>query len=306
MVRIPDIYLKPILHITSTLNQPVHTKTWNNSYNLLLQKKPRSTFDMQSFLWQLILLGFAATSTAIYQGGKTTNLDAVGVVRVQAGSDAGNFGSGVVLGNGKCVITAAHVVKNWEARNLKFFKNKQERGNIIRTENSVAGSSIHIHPMYDGTSDPNEEPSAYDFAVVELASAMDTSPWKVSETRGGALDLTMYGWGSISSAPATFPGELRSAVNKNSATSSSKCRQWSNIVGAICVTSSKSNSAGLNCQGDSGGPNVANNYVVGVTSGTNRICGYQTAGLLAGLSGSNQNDFMLKYQSTCGFEFGRP
>lgn len=264
---------------------------------------------MRSFLWQLILLGFAATSTAIYQGGKTTNLDAVGVVRVQVGSDAGNFGSGVVLGNGKCVITAAHVVSGSEARNLKIFKNKKEQGNIIRTENSVAGSSIHIHPMYDGTPDPNEDAPAYDFAVVELASAMDASPWKVSETRGGALDLTMYGWGSISDviSPTIYPDELRSAVNKNSATSSSECRQWYNIVGAICVTRSKPNSAeGLNCKGDSGGPNVAKNYVVGVTSSKKGNCGSQTAGLLAGLSGSNQNDFMLKYKSTCGFEFGSP
>ncbi|KAK7747132.1 hypothetical protein SLS62_009187 [Diatrype stigma] len=263
---------------------------------------------MRSFIWQSILLGFAATSTAIYQGAiVTSDPNAIGVVRVQSSSDTNDFGSGVVVGNGKCVITAAHVVKGKTPGGLKVFKNKKEQNMIIRTDTSVTASSIHIHPLYTGTSDPEEHPSAYDFAVVELESTMDTSPWKVSLTRGGYQDVTLYGWGSISMSPATFPAELRSAVNKNRDVDSwSQCKGWSNIVGAICIMNPSSSAQGLNCGGDSGGPAVTKEFVVGVASANNVICGYQTAGLLAGLSGTNQEAFMRKYENTCGFTFGSP
>nr|ALO18961.1 trypsin-like serine protease [Epichloe festucae var. lolii] len=268
---------------------------------------------MRSFLWQSILLGFAAKSTAIFQGAITTDPNAVGVVRLQTGDIL--VGSGVVIGNGRCVITAAHVVKGLSERNLSVYKNKVEQGKITPTNDWVGASKINIPSQYQGTSNPQEEPSAYDFAVVELASAMATSPWKVSQTRGGALDLTMYGWGNISRNPPDpnmYPDELRSAVNKNSNIQGPECKDWKNFVGAICVMSSKPNSVGrpsaegLNCDGDSGGPNVANGHVIGVTSGKNYACGYQTAGLLAGVSGSNQEAFMRQYQSTCGFQFGSP
>lgn len=79
---------------------------------------------MRSLLWQSILLGFVATSTAIYNGAVVSNQTAIGVVRVQRSDTADDFGSGVVLGNGKCVITAAHVVLGKTAGNLKFYKNQ--------------------------------------------------------------------------------------------------------------------------------------------------------------------------------------
>ncbi|KAI2622177.1 trypsin-like cysteine/serine peptidase domain-containing protein [Hypomontagnella submonticulosa] len=269
---------------------------------------------MRSFLSQSILLGFAATSTAIYRGDITTSrANAIGAVRVQSGSDQDNFGSGVVLGNGRCVITAAHVVQGKSPADLKVFRNREDEGTIVRTDTCVKGSSIHVHPLYMGTSNPEEDPSAYDFAVVEVDSTMNASPWKVSQSRGGYQDINLYGWGSIPKSPATYPPDLRSAVNKNRALDYwSQCRRWKDIVGAICMMNQESsppNNAppeGLNCGGDSGGPAVIQEYVVGVASAINGICGYQSAGLLAAMSGSNQERFLQQHASTCGFTFGSP
>jgi len=263
---------------------------------------------MLPLLWQWMLVGYVATSLAIYQGNSSlSNPDDIGVVRVQLKNDEDNFGSGVVLGNGKCVITAAHVVHGQQASNLKIYKNRVDGTKIVRTATSVEVSQINIHPMYRGTSDQFEDPSAYDFAVVELASVLDASPWKVSTSRGDYYDATLYGWGSISRAPFQYPTDLRSAINKNRDINWwDQCSKWRNIVGAICIMNINNQPTGLNCGGDSGGPAVTSSHVVGVASSINGYCGSQTAGLLAGLSGTNQENFMRSYASKCGFQFSRP
>ncbi|XDG03927.1 hypothetical protein ABKA04_003542 [Annulohypoxylon sp. FPYF3050] len=144
---------------------------------------------MRFSLLQSVLLGFAATSTAIYHGAVASDPNAIGVVHLQSRYNKDDRHTGVVLGNGKCLITAAHAAH----KNDIVFKNKKGQNNISDTDDWVAISSVHKHPMWTGRNTIYHDPSAYDFAVVELESRMDASPWKISQNRGGYQDITLYG-----------------------------------------------------------------------------------------------------------------
>lgn len=146
---------------------------------------------MRSFLWQSILLGFAAISTAIFNGNVTTTRDAIGVVRLHMKDSIDDyFGSGLVLGYGNCVITASHLFKGMGKDKVKVTGNKWEQNKIVRNNTEVSVSAIHAH-------------SDHDIAVVELASSMTTSPWKIATGNGRWKDINLYGWGSTTSPPST-------------------------------------------------------------------------------------------------------
>ncbi|KAI1086958.1 trypsin-like cysteine/serine peptidase domain-containing protein [Rostrohypoxylon terebratum] len=164
------------------------------------------------------------------------------------------FGSGVVVGNGKCVITAAHVVDAVSLSDIKVFENKVQNDMIVPTGNTISVARVTKHPYYKGTSEPHEGGSAFDMAVVELTTKMEANPWKVSQTRGKIhQNTTLYGWGTLTASPSKYPEQLRSGANKIVSTSDRGCKQWYEIVGAICMMNEDGTAVGLNCGGDLGG-----------------------------------------------------
>lgn len=181
---------------------------------------------------------------------------------------------------------------------------------ILRTNTSVGSIDIHIHPNYTGASDTTGDTSSYNIAVVELEPTMDSSPWKISQTKHGFDNVTLYAWGHIgvpTTPPDTYPTELRSALDVYRTIDQwSQCGGWKNASGGICIMNESGSAKGLNCDSDTGGPAVANGYVVGLALDENNSCGKQTAGLLAALSGSKQEEFLQTYANKCGFTFGKP
>jgi len=261
-------------------------------------------------------------TAAIYNARTVTGADAkdaIGVVKYRTTvTGEYSYGSGIVLGNGKCMLTAAHVANGHEC-DMVIYKNQLSGSagaeTVTYTDQFVGATYVDAHPRWKNCDDPTrpENYCAFDLAVVQLNEFLSASPWNVSLTRGGYTDqIRLFGWGQTSNwtVPKEYPIALQMGEINNTNLENDNCTPWRSGDGAICLTSDEA-SEGLNCGGDSGGPGVtlttvdgnARVTVMGVASEKYGNCGNQMSGVLAAVAGSSQKNFLDYYANFCGWHY---
>jgi len=190
----------------------------------------------------------------------------------------GSHNCGASLVNERWALTACHCTQGNDAAYVDIVAGANTLSDTSEDRQTLAVESINDHPQCD-TFSPGVP---YDFSMLKLASAADTSKPNIAvvpipakgDSFQGNTDCWISGWGRPNGIDNDLSDKLQKA-NVDVITNDDCKQRMSSVGGAsidpwhICVTDTTNQAKG-SCNGDSGGPlscKVSNAYqVAGVTS----------------------------------------